>query len=293
MKQFIINVIEKNHFKSERLLAILREVQDKYRFISKDAIEIIAEQLNIERTQIVSVIEFYSFFHLQPRGQYDILMSDSITDQMMGKQSLIEYFSQQLNVSIGEVRQDGLVSLDNTSCTGMCDQGPAALVNGYALTRLSKPRIDEIVTLISQQTPLDNWPKDFFQVTDNIHKPELLLNNQISPVEAIKATFSLGPAPTLEQMDISALRGRGGAGFNTAMKWRFCSQEQASERYIICNADEGEPGTFKDRVLLNSYAHQVVEGMFFQVQLEIGEHYLDAVDMILQEIVTLPDRVIT
>lgn len=261
MKPFIEKVIANNDFKSERLLAILREVQAEYRFISKDAIEIIAQQLNIDRTQIISVIEFYSFFHLQARGKYDILISDSITDQMMGKQSLIDYLSKQLKISIGEVREDELVSLDNTSCTGMCDQGPAGLVNGYALTHLSKSRIDQIVALINQQTPLESWPKEFFQVTDNIHKPNLLLNNIISPGEAIKATLNRGPAETLEQINISGLRGRGGAGFNTAMKWRLCSEEQELQRYIICNADEGEPGTFKDRVLLNSYAHQVFEGM--------------------------------
>jgi len=66
---------------------------------------------------------------------------------------------------------------------------------------------------------------------------------------------------TLTEVDISGLRGRGGAGFKTAMKWRFCSEEAETERYVVCNADEGEPGTFKDRVLLNSYAHQVFEGM--------------------------------
>ena len=68
---------------------------------------------------------------------------------------LIDYLSEKLNVAVGEVRQDGVVSLDNTSCTGMCDQGPAGLVNGYALTRLDRPRIDQITDLINQQKPLD------------------------------------------------------------------------------------------------------------------------------------------
>ena len=95
---------------------------------------------------------------------------------MLGKQSLIDYLSEKLNVAVGEVRQDGVVSLDNTSCTGMCDQGPAGLVNGYALTRLDRPRIDQITDLINQQKPLDEWPREFFQVEDNIIKPGLLLS---------------------------------------------------------------------------------------------------------------------
>jgi [NiFe] hydrogenase diaphorase moiety large subunit len=79
MKQFIQKVVESNNFKSVRLLAILRAVQSEFCFISKDAIDIITELLNIERTQVISVVEFYSFFHLEPRGQYDTLLSDSIT----------------------------------------------------------------------------------------------------------------------------------------------------------------------------------------------------------------------
>ena len=261
MKKFILGVLKDNSFRPTRLLAILRAVQTEFRFISADAIEIIAEQLSIERTQIISVVEFYGFFHLSPRGQYDILISDSITDQMMGKQSLIEQLSTQLGVAIGSVRDDGLVSLGNTSCTGMCDQGPAGLINGYALTHLTTQKINEIVSLIKQQTPLCQWPKDFFAVTDNIHKRHLLLKKEIGQGEAIQATFKRSPVATLEEIKLSGIRGRGGAGFSTAMKWQFCSEEKEAERYVICNADEGEPGTFKDRVILNSYANQVFEGM--------------------------------
>ncbi len=261
MKQFINDLLQINDYQAVRLLSILREIQAEFRFISKETIEILAEELNIERTQIISVVEFYSFLHLQPRGQYDILLSDSITDHMQGKPLLMDYLSEQLNVVIGATRKDGLVSLDNTACTGMCDQGPAALINGLAIPRLDKKRIDQIVDLIKQQTPVCDWPEHFFKVADNILKPGLLLNTQIQQGEALKSTFTRGLKPTLEEIDLSGLRGRGGAGFSTAMKWKFCSEENESVRYVICNADEGEPGTFKDRVLLNSYAHQVFEGM--------------------------------
>lgn len=261
MKKFIQQLLERNGFQPERLLNILREIQSEFRYIPIDAIEILADKLNIERTQIISVVEFYSFFHLQPRGQYDILLSDSITDHMMGKQNLMAYFSAQIAVELGAVSDDGLVSLDNTSCTGMCDQGPAGLVNGHALTRLDTNRIDEIIALIKHKTPVSEWPKVFFEVTDNVHKTGLLLEKEILQGECLKAAFSRGMVQTLEEINLSGLRGRGGAGFNTAMKWKFCAQEQDTERYVVCNADEGEPGTFKDRVLLNSYAHQVFEGM--------------------------------
>lgn len=261
MRQFIQCIAEQNHHQTTHLLKMLREIQSRYHYIPEAAIEQLSGLLNIPRTQIISVVEFYSFFHLSPRGQYELLISDSITDHMLGKKDLFDYLAKSLNVTVGEVRKDGLVSLDNASCTGMCDQGPAGLVNGYALTHLDRSVCDQITALINQQKPLEEWPSELFQVADNIHQPGLLLNQQLKQGDALKAVFQRGIKESLAELDKSGLRGRGGAGFKTATKWKFCSEETQSERYVVCNADEGEPGTFKDRVLLNSYADQVFEGM--------------------------------
>ncbi len=261
MRQLIQCIAENNHYEVRHLLKMLRQIQAHYHYIPEAAIDQLSGLLKIPRTQITSVIEFYSFFHLSPRGQYELLISDSITDHMLGKQSLLEYMTIKLNVAVGAVRQDGLVSLDNTSCTGMCDQGPAGLVNGHALTRLDKKGIDQITALINQQKPLEEWPPELFQVDDNIYKSGLLLNQQIDQGAGIRSVLQRGAKETLQEIDKSGLRGRGGAGFKTATKWKFCSEEHQMERYVVCNADEGEPGTFKDRVLLNSYSDQVFEGM--------------------------------
>ena len=272
MHPFIQALAETNHYQPTRLLHLLREIQARYHHIPSAAIEQLAELLTISRTHIIGVIEFYSFFHLTPRGHYELLVSDSITDHMLGKIPLLDYLSTKLEVAVGEVRNDGLVSLDNTSCTGMCDQGPAGLINGYALTHLSYARIDQVSDLINQQIPLDKWPAELFLVEDNIQKTDLLLNNPIQIGAALIAMFNRGTQETLAEINLSELRGRGGAGYKTALKWQLCSEHRPAHndwvgdtpkqiRYVVCNADEGEPGTFKDRVLLNAYAHQVLEGM--------------------------------
>ena len=272
MHHFIQDLAETNHYQPTRLLHLLREIQARYHHIPSAAIEQLADLLTISRTQIIGVIEFYSFFHLTPRGHYELLVSDSITDHMLGKIPLLDYLSTKLEVAVGEVRNDGLVSLDNTSCTGMCDQGPAGLINGYALTHLSYARIDQVSDLINQQIPLDKWPAELFLVEDNIQKTDLLLNNPIQIGAALIAMFNRGTQETLAEINLSELRGRGGAGYKTALKWQLCSEHRPAHndwvgdtpkqiRYVVCNADEGEPGTFKDRVLLNAYAHQVLEGM--------------------------------
>ena len=273
MHPFIQDLAETNHYQPTRLLHLLREIQARYHHIPSAAIEQLAELLTISRTHIIGVIEFYSFFHLTPRGYYELLVSDSITDHMLGKIPLLDYLSTKLEVAVGQVRNDGLVSLDNTSCTGMCDQGPAGLINGHALTHLSYARIDQLSDLINQQIPLDKWPTELFLVEDNIQKTDLLLNNPIQIGAALIAMFNRGTQETLAEINLSELRGRGGAGYKTAWKWHLCYEgpeddafcdvatQRQQPRYVVCNADEGEPGTFKDRVLLNAYAHQVLEGM--------------------------------
>ncbi|MFI3216848.1 MAG: NAD(P)H-dependent oxidoreductase subunit E [Methylococcales bacterium] len=261
MHNFILQLAQENDFQSTRLLKILHAIQKRYFYIPENAIEVLAEHLQLPRTHIQNVVAFYSFFHTQSSGKYTILISDSITDLMLGKADLMSYFAHKLKVDIGSVRADGLVSLNNTSCSGMCDQGPAGLVNGYALTRLTKPRIDQIVDYVNREIPITQWDSDLFRVDDNIVKPDLLLNEKPLHGQAIASTLTRGLSETLVEIELSGLRGRGGAGYTTAWKWKFCREENATQRYIICNADEGEPGTFKDRVLLNSYADSVFEGM--------------------------------
>ncbi|MBT4147417.1 MAG: hypothetical protein HOE45_11205 [Gammaproteobacteria bacterium] len=80
-------------------------------------------------------------------------------------------------------------------------------------------------------------------MSDNIYLPGLLLQHPITPGDALKVRYQKGLQETLVEINTSGLRGRGGAGFNTAMKWRFCSEEAETERYVVCNADEGEPST--------------------------------------------------
>ncbi|MBA4382109.1 MAG: NADP oxidoreductase [Sideroxydans sp.] len=244
-----------------KLLQILREVQEHLGFIPNPAVSFIAETLNIPRNRIESVASFYSFLHLKSQGTYRVLFSDNITDRMLGSQALMERMCQQLWLQPGKVSEDGLVSIGTTSCTGMCDQGPAMLVNERAITKLTHQRIQEIGQLIRNRTPLSDWPADFFQVEDNIQRAGLLLGNTLTYGETLQAGIALGGAAIVEEVKRSGLRGRGGAGYPTGLKWEACRNAQGKEHYVVCNADEGEPGTFKDRVLLTRQADLVFEGM--------------------------------
>lgn len=244
-----------------QLLQMLRAVQASYSYVPQEAIAFLAQYLHLPLTQVRGVVEFYSFLHLHPRGRYDVYFSDSITDHMQGSRALAARLCERLGVETGTPRADGQVTIDFTSCTGLCDQGPAGLVNGLAVTQLAPARIDEMADLIDAGIGLEAWPREWFSVRDNIRRPGVIFSTELAPGQAITAALQRGAEAMLRELDSAGLRGRGGSGFKTAHKWRSCREAPGDPHFVVCNADEGEPGTFKDRVLLTRLAEQLFEGM--------------------------------
>ena len=243
------------------LLQVLREVQEACGWIPPEAIDCIEARLALPRAKILGVASFYSFLHLKRCGRYRILFSDNITDRMLGNLALLDRLCRGLWAERGKVSEDGLVSVDTTSCTGLCDQGPAILVNGRAVTRLTEARVDEIAELVREEVPLEAWPAEFFRVEDNIQRRDVLLGAAWAPGDALRAALARTPEALLGEMKASKLRGRGGAGFPAGLKWQACRDAPGKTRYLVGNADEGEPGNFKDRVLLSSAPDAIFEGM--------------------------------
>jgi len=243
------------------ILQMLREIQEACDWISPEAIDLLQEALRLPRTKIEGVAGFYAFLYTRPRGRYRVLFSDNITDRMLGNVELLDYMCAQLWVERGKTSEDGLVSIDTASCTGMCDQGPALLVNNYAITRVTRQRVDEMCELIRSKAALADWPREYFRVEDQVRRKDILLGSEFAPGDALAAALARGPEGLLAEVKASNLRGRGGAGFATGLKWEACRNAQGKAHYVVCNADEGEPGTFKDRVLLASHADMAFEGM--------------------------------
>jgi [NiFe] hydrogenase diaphorase moiety large subunit len=268
-----------------RLLQVLREVQEDCGYVPPHAITLVARYLRLPFSRVSGVASFYSFLATEPRGEYRILFSDNITDRMQGNEDLIDALCRQLWAEPGKVAGDGLVSVGRTSCIGMCDQGPALLVNGQTIPALTRERIKALGDRVLARSPLAEWPAEWFVVHDNVRRADILLAQSLQPGDAIKAALqrgargwseraanerswreayvgaAQGPVATLEEVKRSNLRGRGGAGFTTGIKWEACRHATGLARYVVCNADEGEPGTFKDRVLLASHADLVFDGM--------------------------------
>ncbi len=255
-------VLASHRFDPHALVQILREVQESRGWLARDMLARLAPALGLTLAQVEGVAGFYRFFHTRPVGRYRILFSDNVTDRMLGSEALLADLCRRLQVTPGQTRADGLASVDRTSCTGLCDQGPALLVNHHqVVTHLDAQRVEQLAGLVLGEVPVADWPAHWFDVQDNIRRADVLLGEPALPGVALQAARARGPLAMLAEIKRSNLRGRGGAGFATGLKWELCRGAPGSEHVVVCNADEGEPGTFKDRVLLGRHADAVFEGM--------------------------------
>lgn len=268
-----IQVIKKYKSDKTRLMDMLIELQSSKGYISGDDISNIARELKIARIDVEQTISFYHFFSQTPTGKYTIYLNNSVVACMKGRERIVRAFEEATGCSWGQLSGDGLIGLYDTSCIGMNDQEPAAIINGKIFTKLTPFRVKEIVTDIKAGKPVGEMFSASYGdgmnnnklikavVNNNIRKVGPILKDDVKVGAAIKKVIQLTPKQVIDEVKDSKLRGRGGAGFPTGLKWEFCREAEGNTKYIFCNADEGEPGTFKDRVILTEMPRLLLEGM--------------------------------
>jgi len=244
------------------LMHVLWDIQRKRRFISHDDKTKIAKEFNISRMELEGVISFYHFFHRKDAGRYTIYLNCSTISKLYDYQAVKEAFEEELGIKIGNVTNDGLFGFFKTSCLGLSDQETSALINFHAFTNLTPKKVKAIVSKLRQGHALEslsNFPKNNIQYKPK--KDKTVFFKSYKQGKALKKLIDFKRDEIIELVKDSKLSGRGGAFFPTGIKWQFCKENESDQKYIICNADEGEPGTFKDRVLLNKYPGLLMEGM--------------------------------
>jgi [NiFe] hydrogenase diaphorase moiety large subunit len=274
MKEKIESIVVKYQNDASRLIDILHEVIDEYGYVDKESIFLLSDKLKISVAQVKETVSFYHFFPDKPRAKYNIYLNNSITSCLRGFEKVKSTFESESGVEFGNISEDGLIGLFTTSCIGMNDQGPAAIINDVIFTNLTPYRAKNIIAGMKEGKEVkelvyesygdgnNSHPLMKTMVTNNIRKKSLLLDDNYDKYDVLKNNLSQHtPDEVIQIIEESNLRGRGGAGFPTGLKWKFGSRMPGEHRVIICNADEGEPGTFKDRVILTEYCDLVFEGM--------------------------------
>jgi [NiFe] hydrogenase diaphorase moiety large subunit len=141
-------LVEKYGVERSSLLQILQDIQRKHNHISDFAQQEIARLLNIHPVEVNSVISFYSFLHSEPQGRNTIKLCRTISCDMAGKQKIEDALTRELGISFGETTKDKKYTLEHTNCMGMCDQGPAMLINDKVFTRLDPEKAVNILNQV-------------------------------------------------------------------------------------------------------------------------------------------------
>ena len=192
------------------LVQILREIQALQGWLPRASLSHAAAALGLTLAQVEGVAGFYRFFHTWPVGAYRVLFSDNVTDRMLGSEALMADLCRRLGVAPGRLGDDGLASVERTSCTGLCDQGPALLINHhYVVTRLDATRVAQMAGLIRTRVPVPQWPAQWFEVQDNIQRADVLLGTPPQRGKALTAALTFGAEAILDELKRSNLRGRG------------------------------------------------------------------------------------
>lgn len=260
------------HDDPHRMLDILRDVQDELRCISRDTMRTVADKTGLTEVAVEGVASFYAFLSQEPKGRITIRLCDDIIDRYAGLPQVAEAFEAALGIAVGQTSADGAFSLEYTPCIGMCDQAPSAMINDVIVTGLTPEKVRQIAETLKAGKRPEALISDRFDdltphqratrmVENNIRHAGAVLLGPVAEDAGLCKALSHTPARIIDQIEASGLRGCGGAGFTTGRKWRFAADTNADRRFIICNADEGEPGTFKDRVLLTERPHLLIEGM--------------------------------
>jgi NADH-quinone oxidoreductase subunit F len=257
------------------LLPALLEAQKRFNHIPEEIAVEIGQALKIPLADISGVIEFYSMLTPKPTGETVIRVCTSPTCSAHGGRQLYQSLLSDFDLQNSAATSDGKYYIEKVECLGLCDQAPAVLINETAIGHAVPDLL--INDVKSYQTPVYGEEKIITKRIGKINPTSI--DDYISQdgFSGLRNALSIESDYICDFMENSGLLGRGGAAFVTRRKWESAASADGEPKYIVCNADESEPGTFKDRVLLENDPFAILEGMLiagFAIGAEKGFIYI-------------------
>jgi len=255
-----------------QLLPTLHALHERAGWISPGGLNYVARRLTIPPADVYGVATFYALFSVEPRVPRVVHVCDDVVCRCAGSQALIAALTEQVGPHGSEI---GGTSWTPSPCLGQCDRAPAAMLVESGRVPLARelPAVEAmgLLEVMGGATPSAPRPA----VPPQSGQPGLRLLQRIGVVDpeslddyrahggytALRRAFELGPEGVIREVVDSKLMGRGGAAFPTGRKWEAVARQPRRPHYLLCNADESEPGTFKDRVILEGDPFSVIEAI--------------------------------
>src|SRR5216683_7012696 len=230
----------------------LRSIQEKFGYLPAEQLELLATELGVPLSQIHGVASFYPHFHLTPPARIDVRVCADMSCHLRGADELRHQLERAFRGSNPQT-----LAVRDVSCLGRCDQAPALCVNEAIYGNMDGPRA---VALLQETLTGSPLPAESSEI-----KPVHLAMDPYKGSGAYGVIRHLVETRNVNgviaALKAAGLRGLGGAGFPTGAKWEIVRNAPGDEKYIVCNADESEPGTIKDRFIMEHVPYLVIEGM--------------------------------
>jgi len=234
----------------------LREIQRQFGYLPAEQLRALAQKIDLPLYRLHGVASFYPHFRLTPPPKADVRVCQDMSCHQRGaaqlRSSLESDFPQ-----TGQLAGNQNVAVRNVSCLGRCDEAPAVSINDHIFAGASENHVREMVRALLAEGHLPEPPRT--QQGVECTSDPYVGQQRYGAVRRLVESRDWDSA--FATLKASGLRGLGGAGFPTESKWQLVRQAPGPEKYIVCNADESEPGTFKDRFILTNLPHLVVEGI--------------------------------
>ncbi len=278
-------------------LPLLHLIQEHFGLISDEAVTWIAAKLEIQPINVLELVTFYPMFRRKAAGHTHIRVCRTLSCAMAGSYKLMDKVCDAANIPRNghgngnghgdpvHVSADGKYSVEFVECLASCGTAPVAMSNDDLHERVTTESIAQLLESHSSSatTPKIHPPhkRERRIVFQNIDREGW--SNDIDKYliyggyEDLQKALKMPPADIVNEVKASGLRGRGGAGFPCGVKWGFIKPGGSKPTYLICNADESEPGTFKDRYIIHQDPHQLLEGIIiscFAVQAHLAYIYI-------------------
>ena len=265
------------------MLPLLWLVQQNQGCISPEAEAWVGRLLGVAIAHVREVVSFYNMFHTKPVGRRELRVCTSLPCLLRGAGVLLEQIQERLKIRTGGTTAGQEVTLKEVECLCACEMAPMAQLDERFVGPLDGETVDCVITdalrepgkpestpepdpyicsdgpvlSVRFKDPAGTWFEDY--VADGGY------------LAARKALTSMTPEQVIDEVSRARLRGLGGAGFPTGRKWSFIPKQTSKPKYLVVNADEGEPGTFKDRYILERDPHALLEGIIIAAH-AIGSH---------------------
>ncbi len=272
------------------VLHALYLAQEQQGYITNNVVRHVAMVIGCTTAEVEDVVSYYVMFHRGPVGKYVLQVCTTLSCALAGSERVIEELQNKLGIKVGETDPTGMFTIQQMECLGACDRAPVMMVNNDHWHEQLKP--EQVSGLV------DRMKTDGLKALNGCHlcveqrqdakgktttpakakaMPDyepVLTQYAFTPggaefdhyvkhqdgYQGLKKALSMTPDAVIEDVKKSGLRGRGGAGFPTGLKWQFVDKKSPKPKFIVCNADESEPGTFKDHLLMERNPHSLVEG---------------------------------